>query len=323
MILITLKCITATILALAGSGATYQYVATKLDKQRFPPIGKMIDVDGYKLHMIDSGTGGPTVVMDAGLGGYCLDWSLVQPKIVKFTRVITYDRAGYGWSDESPRERTSENAMKELHAMLHNASVPAPYVLVGQSLGGVNVRLFAMMYPDEVAGIVLVDSSHELQIEKLPKINHPVYFKPAVAVMLSKLGIVRRFTSYFINTDNFAKYSSIQKMYNSQKLTTKFVRTMTYEFSNFEQSLDQLKKTGGHLGDKPLTVLTAGKQANKVWPTLQADLVTKSTQGKQIIVKASGHMIHHDQPETVVDAIREMIDALKSRDDISACPHHN
>ena len=167
----SLKIAGALIAALAGSGTTYQYVATKLDEQKYPPIGKMVDVGGYKLHMIDQGTGGPPVVMDAGLAGYCLDWSLVQPEIAKFTRAITYDRAGYAWSDESPLERTSENVVKELHTMLHNAGVPAPYVLVGQSIGGLNMQLFANMYPNEVAGIVLIESSHKDQMEKLPKVG--------------------------------------------------------------------------------------------------------------------------------------------------------
>lgn len=333
-ILITsLKLTGALIAALASSGATYQYIATKLDEQKYPPIGKMVDVGGYKLHMIDQGTGGPTVVMDTGLAGYCLDWSFVQPEIAKFTRAITYDRAGYAWSDESPLERTSENVVKELHAMLHNTGVPAPYVLVGQSIGGLNMQLFASMYPNEVAGIVLVESSHQDQMEKLPRVDYPVYFKPAIAVILAKLGIARRFNGYF-NTDTFEKYSSIQDwnalLYNSQKLTTKYVRAVMYELSNLEQSLNQLKDTGSYLGDKPLIVLTAGKQPtyeesegwmtqkqvdqrNKAWPALQADLVTKSSRGKQIIAQNSGHTIQYDQPEIVIEAIREMVDKLRNK----------
>ena len=149
--------------------------------------------------------------------------------------------------------------------------------------------------------------------------------------MLTKLGIVRRFNTYF-NTDTFEKYSSIQNwnaiLYNSQKLTTKYVKAVTYELSNLEQSLNQLKDTGGCLGDKPLIVLTAGKQPtyeesekwitqeqvdqrNKMWPVLQADLVTKSSRGKQIIAQNSGHTIQYDQPEIVIEAIREMVNKLR------------
>ena len=103
-----LKTIAATTLLLASSGALYQYIGTKLDEQKYPPIGKMVDIGGYKLHMIESGQNndGPTVVMDAGSGASSLDWQLVQPEIAKFAHVITYDRAGNGWSDASPLPRT-------------------------------------------------------------------------------------------------------------------------------------------------------------------------------------------------------------------------
>ena len=111
ILMTTLKVIGASILALAGSGMTYQYVATKLDERSIPSIGRMVDVGGYKLHMIESGIehGGPVVVMDAGGGACSLDWQLVQPEIAKFARVVSYDRAGYAWSDTSPLPRTSKN----------------------------------------------------------------------------------------------------------------------------------------------------------------------------------------------------------------------
>ena len=154
---------------LSASGALYQFASTKYEDYAYPPLGKMIDVGGYRLHMQDAGTGAPTVILDAGCGCNSLDWSLVQPEIAKFARVISYDRAGYGCSDASPHPRTSEVMVNELHTLLRNARVPTPYILVGHSLGGINMRLFASCYPDEVAGIVLVDSSHENQLEVLPE----------------------------------------------------------------------------------------------------------------------------------------------------------
>ena len=293
----------------------------------------MVDIGGYKLHMLDTGTGNPTVVIDAGGGCNTLDWSLVQPEIAKFTRVITYDRAGYAWSDASPLERTSENMVKELHAMLHSANIPAPYILVGHSLGGNNVQLFASMYPDEVAGVVLVDSNHEDQMEKLPKVDLPIFLKPAIAVTIFNLGIPRLFSGTSQVKSMFGyveKYSpEIQKIYFSQKLTTKFIRSLSEELSHIEQDFNQLKRAkGGLLGDKPLTVITAGKQLtydevkgqlsqeqldqmNKAWAEMQSDLVAKSSRGKQIIAEKSGHLINYDQPETIVDAVREMVNELK------------
>ena len=131
---------TAAILAL--SGMAYQTICTKLDKRRYPPIGKMVDIGGYSLHINYQGNKGPTVVLDSGQGCNSLDWALVQPSLAEFTRVCSYDRAGYGWSDESPKERSAGNMVDELHSLLHKADIPAPYILVGHSLGGVNVRLY-------------------------------------------------------------------------------------------------------------------------------------------------------------------------------------
>ena len=306
-------------------GIIYQYIATRLDERKYPPIGKMVDVGGYKLHMIDEGAGSPVVVMDAALGNITLDWSLVQPEIAKFTRVITYDRAGFAWSNASPLKRISENEVQELHAMLHNAQIPQPYILVGHSLGEINVRLFATMYPDEVAGIVLVDSSHELQLEKLPKTSTPWYLKPKIAEIISNLGIFR-FMNYVPSQKR--KYSAdVQKMYDSQKLTTKFIHAVTDEMAHLKDSFHQLQITGGSLGDKPLTVISAGKKRSnkgnlpekefeqmiKNLQDMQKDLVTKSARGKQIIAEKSGHMVNYDQPEIIVDAVREMVDELRSK----------
>ena len=149
-------------------GFLYQYISSKIDELRFPPSGKLEDVGGYRLHINSSGVGGPSVVLDAGMGGCSLGWTLVQPEVSTFTRVCSYDRAGYAWSDKSPLERTSFNMAKELHTLLHNAKIPDPYILVGHSLGGANMLLFASLYPNETAGVILVDSVHEDYLDRLP-----------------------------------------------------------------------------------------------------------------------------------------------------------
>nr|NGX52302.1 putative aminoacrylate hydrolase RutD [Candidatus Anoxychlamydiales bacterium] len=139
----------------------YQKMATIIDDYRYRPIGKLVDVEGYQLHIHSTGEGGPAVVLDAGLSGTSLGWSLVQSEVSKFTQVCSYDRAGYAWSDESLSKRTSKNLAKELHVLLHKANISSPYILVGHSFGGCNMLMFADMYPEETLGIVLVDSVHE------------------------------------------------------------------------------------------------------------------------------------------------------------------
>jgi pimeloyl-ACP methyl ester carboxylesterase len=127
-------------------------------KKQYPPIGQMVDIGGYRLHMRVEGEGTPTVILDSGAGGIGLAWELVRPAIAKVTRIVTYDRAGLGWSDPSPYPRDAFTMAVELHTMLVNANIPAPYILVGHSLGGVVARQFAAKYPNEVAGMDVVSA---------------------------------------------------------------------------------------------------------------------------------------------------------------------
>jgi pimeloyl-ACP methyl ester carboxylesterase len=147
------------------TGIFYQAVSEALDRGRYPPQGKLVDVGGFRLHLNCIGQGTPTVVMDAGGGAPSITWGLVPAEIAKFTRVCTYDRAGFGWSDRNPKlPRTSQQSVDELHLLLTKAEINPPYILVGHSLGGVNMRLYASQYPEDVVALVLVDSSHENQM---------------------------------------------------------------------------------------------------------------------------------------------------------------
>src|SRR5438309_5962518 len=139
-------------------GLSYQAIASAVDTSHYPAPGKLVDIGGYRLHINCTGTGSPTVILDAGLGGTSLDWSKVQPAVAGFTRVCSYDRAGYGWSDTGPGPRTSQQIVKELHLLLVHAQISGPYLLVGHSLGGLNMRLYAYRYPGEVAGMDLLAS---------------------------------------------------------------------------------------------------------------------------------------------------------------------
>ena len=152
----TLAALVGLIVALGLVGAMYESAAEAAAVQAYPPLGQLVDVGGYRLHINCTGAGSPTVVIDAGWGDWSASWSSwVQPEVAKTTRVCTYDRAGMGYSEAGPLPRTAEQFAKELHTLLQRAGIPGPYVLVGHSLGGLPVRVFAHAYATDVAGVVL------------------------------------------------------------------------------------------------------------------------------------------------------------------------
>lgn len=154
--------LTSTLLV-AGQAAKARLLA------QHPPIGQLVDIGGYRLHLNCQGSGGPTIVLEAGGGETQLDWALVQPELAKQARVCAYDRAGLGWSETSPRPRTATVMADELHMLLDRAGIAGPYVLVGHSLGGLVARQFAVAHPHDVVGMVLVDSATEGQASGFPE----------------------------------------------------------------------------------------------------------------------------------------------------------
>src|SRR5215211_2228205 len=147
------------LLALAVLGAIYQAIATMRAERAYPPPGEIVDVGGYSLHINCVGQGSPTVLLDAGLGEFSAQWVRVQREVSGTTRVCAYDRAGMGWSEMGPEPRDARQITGELHTLLTKAGIEGPYVLVGHSFGGMYMQTYAARYPDEVAGVALVDSS--------------------------------------------------------------------------------------------------------------------------------------------------------------------
>jgi pimeloyl-ACP methyl ester carboxylesterase len=259
--------------------------------------------------------------MDAGLGGGSLDWSTVQPEVSKLTRVCSYDRAGVAWSEAGAQPRTSQQIVKELHTLLGNARIQAPYVLVGHSLAGINMQLYASQYPNEVAGMVLVDSSHENQFSRKEVPQVPSFF-PLLIKVLTPFGVVRIMNKVAgpspnlppdIERERAAIYSHTRSMY-----------AVADEMSAIPTSAAQLRDAPMRLGDKPLIVLTHGmkeaipfttpeeaERIEQTWKELQADLARRSSKGKQIIAEKSGHYIQFYQPELVIDAIRQVVEATR------------
>lgn len=296
----------------AVSAMIYQVIATMLDRQTYPPPGRLVDVGGYRLHLHCSGhvgASGPTVVMDAGIGECSLGWSLVQPEIAGFARVCTYDRAGLGWSDPAPTPRTSQQIVNDLHALLTNAAIKPPYVLVGHSFGGLNARLYASQFPEEVAGMVLVDSAHE---------DYP--FRPPLLIraglLTAPLGLPR-LLAQFVASENpiFNRHSKYPPAYRAIATSTKYLKTIRREYSAADESWSQSRNSKKSLGDIPLVVLFArfNHEVYSVFKKLQLELARRSTGGKLIIVENSGHHIQYDRPEAVIDAVREVLEAARRK----------
>lgn len=304
----------ALISGLAFVGAIYQAIVTKLSERRNPPPGRLIDVGGYRLHIScakPEGVNGPTVVMDAGIGECSLSWSVVQPEIEKFAHVCTYDRAGLGWSDSAPTPRTSQQIVNELHTLLAQAGIKPPYVMVGHSFGGLNVRLYASQFPEEVAGLVLVDSVHE---------DYPIQgFLPMqtrLGLLTAFSGIPRLFAPLVVYENPiFAVDSKYPPAYRAIATSTKYLNTVRREWSAVDESWRQARGSKKSLGDIPLVVLLAtSDHENFPFITkLETELASRSTEGKLIMVERSGHHIQHDRPETVIDAVREVVEAVRHK----------
>jgi pimeloyl-ACP methyl ester carboxylesterase len=305
--------VAAVTILLAAAGALYQSLASARDRRAHPMPGQLVDVGGYKMHLDCAGRGTPTVVLDSGLGDSYLSWQKVQPQIAHFTRVCSYDRAGLGYSDSSPRSRTSRDFAEEVHTLLHKAGIPPPYVLVGHSMGGFDVRLYAGLYCNEIAGMVLVDSSHPEQKKRFP---------PALNDMDATWLREQEFMEF---TMPFGIPRLLGFCGNDGE-----IRAAECNFHSARESVAELKAvsesaaqaaTAGKLGDMPLAVLSEDpdkpqpdlpedliKPASDAWQQMQKELARLSTRSTHVIAKNSGHFIQFDRPDIVIEAVRKVVD---------------
>ena len=320
-------------------GASYQAIGNRADARRFPQQGKSVSLgpafDNLSLSIDCRGEGSPTVILDSGLGVPAVGWNPVQAEVAKFTRVCSYDRAGYGWSGASSAPRTSAQIVKELHALLEAANEKGPYILVGHSFGGYNVRVYNGQYPNDVAGMVLVDASHEDQNDRMTpalqafmkKSIEDLKWQRKLAPLLIHFGIAR------FSQRNQGEAPGVSKEFGQEMLylqmQPKFIDASASELSLFAESANEVR-AAGNLGDKPLVVLTAGKSADasqlpagfpkkefddfhEVWVNdLQVKESHLSTQGKRIMVPDSTHMIPFERPDTIVAAIHEVFTAVNA-----------
>lgn len=281
-------------------------LADNFNNLQDPPPGRLVDIGGRRLHINCQGEGDPTVILDSGVGGFSLEWIPVQRLLSARVKICAYDRAGYAWSEPGPPPRITSQIVEDLHTLLHNSGLAPPYVLAGHSFGGYNVMYFAKRYPEETAGLVLVDSSHPEQTERLPDL-------PA----RRNNSRVSNMVTFFQGQSSFAYYpDDIRPMVMHILSSVNLYRTQYWESLNFSLSAQQVERAG-NLPDVPLVVISRGK---RVWPDdpygdalelewkkMQGELVGFVPHGRQVIAERSGHLIHLEQPDLVAASILSIV----------------
>ena len=308
-------------------GMIYQAVATS-NGRRYQPPGKLVDIGGRRLHINCVGEGFPTVLLESGIGDYSLSWVLVQPEVARFTRVCSYDRAGLGWSDPGDAPRTSHQIVQDLGSLLRAAGIAGPYVLVGHSLGGYHVRVYACQHRTEIVGMVLVDSAHEDQGRRLPAAATKM--QAVQAQVLKILPVVTLFgVPRLIGLCGDAgsnpppQIKAVEPIMKARECRPDAMRAIAGEFAGWDASARQVAASGS-LGNIPLIVLShdpakpmqgappdLDRQIQPVWMQMQQDLTHLSSNGSQIIAFGSGHYIQVDRPDLVIDAIHRVVEAAR------------
>ena len=288
-------------------GFVYQSYTTYVDSSSFVKSGEMFDVGGYSLYVEDYGTGKVNVIFDSGMGDDLSVWNKVADEVSKFSRVITYDRAGLGWSEKSPKQRDGNTIIEELYSILGQKNVEGPIVLVGHSFGGVNMQLYALTYPENISALVLVDSAHEKQINKMPRTGLLLKYVFKGGMLAAPFGLPRLYLS---NSDPEER---------AKKSTTKHQFTSLDEANYFPQSLTQLDALNPNYGDLPLVVIARNHPSheiqnkntkNYIWAELQESLASRSTDSTLIFTGEPQHSIHKVQPEIVIEAIQTLVNSL-------------
>ena len=327
--------IVALAAALVAAGFLYQVIGSHRDRLRFASPGRWVEIGcGDRLYMLEKGSGGPTVLFEAGIAATNLNWFHIQETVARFTHTVSYDRSGLGWSGPSTTARTPANCASELHDLLERAGVKPPYILVGHSFGGLVMRRYALTYPEDVAGVVLVDP---MRCEEWPPMNpgrqsevDRVKKLSGYAVPIARFGLARlAVTSLLCRSGRISGHLAGAGGAAGRHV----LRRVTEEVGKMPRGIWPIvaahwSRPGYYIGmrnhvravpdsvremqfaepirDIPVLLLTPGKSI-----PLSDELVRRIGDNiQQVIAPTSAHWIHLDQPDLVIDSIREMVMAV-------------
>jgi pimeloyl-ACP methyl ester carboxylesterase len=298
------------LLILAFTGFLYERRAESRDRKLYHPPGQLVDIGGYRLHLSCVGnSSGPTVILEYGHQATYFDWALVQPEIAKFARVCFYDRAGYGWSDPSPRPRVPSVMAEELRTLLHAAGEKPPYILVGHSYGSFNATMFADKFHDEVSGLVLVDGMNTFSLFPAP-LRDRISMRAMQIMILFGLPRWR----------GWCGGGNVPEAMRGEKRTiscrAELYDTFYREREAYPQSVLEMR-TITSLGSVPLIVIPRDPMMGRLsaadtgWQRVQDQKMQLSTNAELVIATGSGHDVPLARPDVIVAAVRKL--ALRPR----------
>jgi pimeloyl-ACP methyl ester carboxylesterase len=319
---------------LLAAGCLYQWAGSFMDAKRLPPPGRILDVNGTKLHIRTSGKGKPAVVFESGVAASCVNWRRVQDAISGIASTATYDRAGFAWSGRSPKALSPEEMVSSLRQLLAKAGLTPPYVLVGHSFGALLVRIYADQWPEEIAGLVLVDPALVLEWcnptdERLKMLSRGVGLSRRGA-LLARIGFVRLSLSLLSGgaraLPKLVSRLSSGKGHSVIERLVGEVRKMPPElwpaiqshwcrpasFESMGRHLQAVPEAAARvaeakpLGHIPVTVISGSNLTPEQFAEHSA-IAESSERGRHLVATESGHWIQLDQPEIVINAIREMV----------------
>jgi len=293
--------------------------------RRFPPPGRMLQLNGYRLHVRCEGQGPINVFLEAGLNDFSLHWNRLQPLLAQHARTCSYDRAGLGWSDASPNPPTLTNAVEDLHAVVHASSGQAPLILVGHSFGSLLVRSYAQRYPEKVRALVLLDPANEFMADRIPGYGEALaaaarqFRKLARLVSLGLVALAsKRIPADRLSGEALAQYRAVVAVGSFCRAAA----AATTEMLSNLKAMQEVPETA--LAKFPVIVISRGQTEGipglpedsaqaleRTWASLQADLVQRLN-ATQVTATRSGHSIQLSEPELVYRTIKSLIDRESS-----------